>query len=174
MPARQASCSVLVQGACARDDPGDHDLIFRYGSWLTDGDEKPLNVLRGPCLAPPSHAAGGGQALAEHAARGQRGAPATAPVRRVRVPRATYARGVNVRRWRGEERADKTCSFHQFHPGFDRSSSPSTLPCDHRSPCPSRADSGTARLLYAAAPTVPSRARVVASCALFYACARCS
>ena len=53
---------------------------------------------------------------AEHAAGGQRGVPATAPGRRARAPCATYARRPNVRRWRGEERADKSCLFHHFIP----------------------------------------------------------
>ena len=48
--------------ACLRR-PGDHALVFWHGWWLANGDEKPPNALRGPCLAPPSRAAGGGHAL---------------------------------------------------------------------------------------------------------------
>ncbi len=108
-------------------------------------------MLRGAGPAPPPSAAGGGHVPAEHDPRGQRGSPAAAPERRARAPCATYARRANVRRLRGEERADKTCLFHHFHPKSIMPSSPIDLR-EHRDH--GRADPGAARLPRAAAPTI--------------------
>ena len=109
---------------------------------------------------------------AEHAAGGQRGVPATAPGRRARAPCATYARRANVRRLRGEERADKTCLFHHFHPKSIMPSSPIDLRehLDH-----GRADPGAARLPRAVPPQpaiTAARARIGASLASCFTCAR--
>ena len=126
-------------------------------------------MLRGAGPAPPPSAAGGGHVPAEHAPRGQRGSPAAAPERRARAPCATYARRANVRRLRGEERADKTCLFHHFHPKSIMPSSPIDLR-EHRDH--GRADPGAARLPRAAAPTMPPRTRIAASFRPCSACAR--
>ena len=126
-------------------------------------------MLRGAGPAPPPSAAGGGHVPAEHDPRGQRGSPAAAPEGRARAPCATYARRANVRRLRGEERADKTCLFHHFHPKSIMPSSPIDLRehLDH-----GRADPGAARLPRAAGPTMPPRTRIVAPFRPFSACAR--
>ena len=126
-------------------------------------------MLRGAGPAPPPSAAGGGHVPAEHDPRGQRGSPAAAPARRARAPCATCARRANVRRLRGEERADKTCLFHHFHPKSIMPSSPIDLR-EHRDH--GRADPGAARLPCAAEPPMPPRTRIVASFWPFSACAR--
>ena len=74
-----------------------------------------------------------------------------------------------MRRLRGEERADKTCLFHHFHPKSIMPSSPIDLRehLDH-----GRADPGAARLPRAAGPTMPPRTRIVAPFRPFSACAR--
>ena len=125
-------------------------------------------MLRGAGPAPPPCAAGGGHVPAEHDPRGQRGSPAAAPEGRARAPCATYARRANVRRLRGEERADKTCLFHHFHPKSIMPSSPIDLR-EHRDH--GRADPGAARLPRAAAPTIPPRTRITA---VFRPCSACA